>query len=285
VWTPVGAEEESIDMGVLEYVHSYSNLIKGGVDSMWMNKETGEYQFLWSPMNRIDQDSGYEQMAGWYQDGLPNLAADFPALGTYDHLSCMATVQLLSNPSMITLSGGYSGTDSLNDLLLLSNDENGDWQWHKNSVSIGQNRSEHSCLHVEYMGELGLLLAGGFRIQKNGIVPSSLSSMVFLYAEEDNNSNLGNNFDEMGNMNEARAAFGLANWGEEGLVALGGKRYGIVPGVTGSYVLMDSVEVWDKNENTWNSRDEWVMKNPLAGFGIVSMGSYSEVHGSEYCNM
>eukprot|EP00091_Calanus_sinicus_P005749 TRINITY_DN16258_c0_g1_i1.p1 TRINITY_DN16258_c0_g1~~TRINITY_DN16258_c0_g1_i1.p1 ORF type:complete len:150 (+),score=35.96 TRINITY_DN16258_c0_g1_i1:45-452(+) len=135
------------------------------------------------------------------------------------------------------------------------------------------------------MGELGLLLAGGFRIQENGIVPSSLSSMVFLSAYEDNNSDLGSYFDGMGEMNEARAAFGLANWGEEGLVALGGKRYGIVPGVTGNYVLMDSVEIWDKNENMWNFREEWVLETPLAGFGIVAMGSYSEVHGSEYCNM
>ena len=109
--------------------------------------------------------------------------------------------------------------------------------------------------------------------------------MAFLFPEEDNNSGLEESYDGIGNMNEARAAFGLANWGEEGLVALGGKKYGIVPGVTGSYVLMDSVEVWDKDENTWNSREEWVMETPLAGFGIVAMGSYSEVHGSEYCKM
>eukprot|EP00091_Calanus_sinicus_P017088 TRINITY_DN3687_c0_g1_i1.p1 TRINITY_DN3687_c0_g1~~TRINITY_DN3687_c0_g1_i1.p1 ORF type:complete len:207 (+),score=65.74 TRINITY_DN3687_c0_g1_i1:58-621(+) len=87
VWTPVGAEEEDIDMEVLEYVHSYTNMIKGGVISMWINKESGEYQFLWSPMIRTSADAGFEQMAGWYKDSVPNLTSDSPSLGTYAHLS------------------------------------------------------------------------------------------------------------------------------------------------------------------------------------------------------
>ena len=46
VWTPVSVEDESINMEVLEYVHSYDNMIKNGVTSMWLNKNTGEYEFL-----------------------------------------------------------------------------------------------------------------------------------------------------------------------------------------------------------------------------------------------
>merc|ERR1712228_678006 len=38
-------------------------------------------------------------------------------------------------------------------------------------------------------------------------------------------------------MVEGRSGFGLANWSEEGLVAIGGRKYGIFPGQSGSYLL------------------------------------------------
>ena len=34
-------EDESINMEELEYVHSYDNMIKNGLTSMWLNKNTG----------------------------------------------------------------------------------------------------------------------------------------------------------------------------------------------------------------------------------------------------
>ena len=286
VWTPVMAEEEDLDMSMLEYVHSYTNMIKDGVTSMWMNKSTGEYQFLWSPMNRKSPDVGFDQMAGWYKDSVPTLTTDFPSLGSYAHLSCLAQHPLSDGyPSMVTLSGGYNGSDSLSNLLVMSNVGEGDWQWHTNSLDIGQPRSEHSCISFDLLGESGVLLAGGFSINGGGIVPSSLSSLVFMFAENGNHDDLSNMFTGMAEMVKARAGFGLANWGEEGLVALGGKNYGIFPGVTGSYRLMDTVEIWDKNEDSWSVREEWRMGAPRAAFGIVAKGDTSEVHGSEYCNM
>ena len=109
--------------------------------------------------------------------------------------------------------------------------------------------------------------------------------MVFMFSDFGNHDDLNNVFDDLAEMREERSAFGLANWAEDGLVALGGKNYGIFPGQSGSYLLRDSVEVWDKNENSWSPRPEWLMEMPLAGFGIVAKGSYSEVHGSEYCKM
>merc|ERR1712061_61939 len=79
-----------IDMSMLEYVHSYSNMIKGGVSSMWVNQTSGEYQFLWSPMHRNGADVGFEQMAGWYFDQVPNLSPNFYDLGIYARSSCIA---------------------------------------------------------------------------------------------------------------------------------------------------------------------------------------------------
>ena len=179
----------------------------------------------------------------------------------------------------MTLSGGYNGSDSLSILLVMSNVGEGDWQWHTNSLDIGQPRSEHSCISFDLLGESGVLLAGGFSINGGGIVPSSLSSLVFMFAENGNHDDLSNMFTGMAEMVEARAGFGLANWGEEGLVALGGKNYGIFPGVTGSYRLMDTVEIWDKNEDSWSVREEWRMEAPRAAFGIVAKGDTSAVHG------
>merc|ERR1712123_378081 len=109
VWTPVETEEDDLDMDVLEYVHSYDNMIKGGVTSMWMNKNSGEFEFLYSPMHKTSPDAGADKMAGWYKSSVPNLVANSPSLGTYVDRSCLA-----QHP--------------------LSNVGDGDWQWHRNSI-------------------------------------------------------------------------------------------------------------------------------------------------------
>ena len=180
---------------------------------MWINNESGEYQFLWSPMIRTSPDAGFEQMAGWYKEGVPSLTADSPSLGTYAHLSCMAQHPLSDGyPSMVTLSGGYNGSDSVTNLLVMSNVGDGDWQWHSNSLGIGQPRSEHSCLSFDYLGESGLLVAGGFSIANNGIVPSSLGSMVFMFSEFGYHDYLNNVFNDLAEMVEESYVFGLANW-------------------------------------------------------------------------
>merc|ERR1712215_619020 len=285
-WTPVGVEDESIDMSTLEYVHSYTNMIKDGVTSMWLDKDSGEYEFLWSPMIRSDADASFEQMAGWYRDSVPNLVMESPSLGEYAYLSCLAGHTLSDGyPSMVTLSGGYNGSESLNELLIMGNLGDGDWEWHRNSILLGETRSDHACLSLDYLGESGLLVGGGYSIPTGGIVPSSLNSLQFLFSEYGNHDDLSNYFNGLTDMVEGRSGFGLANWSEEGLVAIGGRKYGIFPGQSGSYLLRDSVEVWDKNENSWSVRDEWKMDIARAGFAIVSKGSYSEVHGSEYCNL
>jgi len=282
VWTPVGVEDEDINMDVLEYVHSYDNMIKNGISSMWLNKNTGEYEFLWSPMVRNGDDAGFEEMAGWYRDQVPNLPA---TRGPYVNVSCLAQHPLSDGyPSMVTLSGGMDAEQtSLSDLLLMSN-VGAEWQWHDNSVDIGQPRTSHSCLSFDYLGESGLLLVGGYQHLKGAIAATTLGSSLFFYAEYENHEDLGNVFDGLAEMNDPRSTFGLANWGNEGLVALGGIYYGLTPGQP-TRQLLDSVEVWDRNENTWSMRTEWTLDAPRAGFGIVAKGSYSEVHGSDYCNM
>jgi len=289
VWTPVKAEDPGIDMSMLEYVHSYSNMIKGGVSSMWINKTSGEYQFLWSPMVRNGEDVGFEQMAGWYFDQVPNLSPNFYDLGMYARLSCIAGFTINNQggyPSMLSISGGYNGSDSLSDLLLMSNIGDGDWEWHFNSMDIGQPRSDHSCIRFSYLGMRGLLLAGGYSYCSTcgGAAPSTLDSLVFMFPENDNHDDLSNANTGIANMVEARSGFGLENWGEEGLVALGGREYGIFPGQSASYKLKDTVEIFDTNEDTWSLRDEWKMEAPRAGFGIITgYNSNNEVHGSEYC--
>merc|ERR1711915_439805 len=183
-WTPVGVEDESIDMSTLEYVHSYTNMIKDGVTSMWLNKDSGEYEFLWSPMIRSDTDAGFEQMAGWSRDSVPNLVMESPSLGAYAYLSCLAGHTLSDGyPSMVTLSGGYNGSESLNELLIMSNLGDGDWEWHRNSIPLGETRSDHACLSLDYLGESGLLVGGGYSIPTGGIVPSSLNSLQFLFSD------------------------------------------------------------------------------------------------------
>jgi len=284
-WNPVSTEDEDIDMTVLEYVHSYDNMIKNGVTSMWLNKNSGEYEFLWSPMMHPGGNAGAEEMVGWYRDQVPGLPA---TLGPYVNLSCLAQHRLSDGyPSMVTLSGGMDAElTSLSNLLLMSNVEDGDWQWHSNSVDIGEPRTSHSCITFDYLGESGLLVVGGHQHLKGAITATTLPSMVFLYGEQENHQDLGNVFDGLAEMRQSRSSFGLANWGADGLVALGGIYYGLTPGQS-PRKLLDSVEVWDKEENTWTSRPEWVMDSPRAAFGIVSRGSYlsNEVHGSEYCSM
>jgi len=278
-WTPVGVEDEDINMEELQYVHSYDNMIKNGVTSMWLNMNTQEYEFLWSPMTKNGEDAGWEEMAGWYRDQVPNLPA---TLGPYVDLSCLAQHPLSDGyPSMVTLSGGIDEEyTSISDLLLMSNVGGGpDWQWHYNSVNIGQPRTSHSCLSFDYIGERGVLLVGGFEHQKNAIAATTLGSSLYLYADYENHEDLSNVFDGFAEMNAPRHSFGLANWGDEGLVALGG-RYSSL-----SSRLLDSVEVWDKNENTWSMRPEWTLDIPRDGFGIVAKGVSTEVNGSEYCHM
>jgi len=278
-WTPVGVEDEDINMEELEYVHSYDNMIKNGVTSMWLNTNTQEYEFLWSPMTKNGEDAGWEEMAGWYRDQVPNLPA---TLGPYVAMSCLAQHPLSDGyPSMVTLSGGIDAEQtSIADLLLMSNVGGGpDWQWHNNSVNIGQPRTSHSCLSFDYLGESGLLLVGGFEHQKNAIAAITLGSSLYLYADFENHEDLSNVFDGIAEMNDPRHSFGLANWGDEGLVAIGG-RYSSL-----SSRLLDSVEVWDKNENTWSMRPEWTLDKPRDGFGIVAKGVSTEVIGSEYCHM
>ena len=278
-WTPVGVEDEDINMEELQYVHSYDNMIKNGVTSMWLNMNTQEYEFLWSPMTKNGEDAGWEEMGGWYRDQVPNLPA---TLGPYVDLSCLAQHPLSDGyPSMVTLSGGIDEEyTSISDLLLMSNVGGGpDWQWHYNSVNIGQPRTSHSCLSFDYIGERGVLLVGGFEHQKNAIAATTLGSSLYLYADYENHEDLSNVFDGIAEMNAPRHSFGLANWGDEGLVALGG-RYSSL-----SSRLLDSVEVWDKNENTWSMRPEWTLDIPRDGFGIVAKGVSTEVNGSEYCHM
>jgi len=90
-----------------------------------------------------------------------------------------------------------------------------------------------------------------------------------FYAEYENHENLDHVFNGLAEKNDPRSTFGLANWGDEGLVALGGIYYSLSPGQN-SRQLLDSVEVWDRNENTWSRRPEWKLDAPRAGFGIVA---------------
>ena len=55
-------------------------------------------------MVKNGEDAGFEEMAGWYRDQVPNLPA---TLGSYVNVSCLAQHPLSDGyPSMITLSGG-----------------------------------------------------------------------------------------------------------------------------------------------------------------------------------
>ena len=198
--------------------------------------------------------------------------------------SCLAQHPLSDGyPSMVTLSGGMNDEyASIPDLLLMSNVGGGpEWQWHYNSVDIGQPRTSHSCISFDYLGERGVLLVGGYNHEKNAIETRTLGNSLYLYADFENHEDLGNTFDGFAEMITPRHTFGLANWGDEGLVALGGR----FSTLSSHSQLLDSVEVWDKNENTWSMRPEWSLDTLRAGFGIVAKGVSTEVNGSEYCRM
>merc|ERR1719347_84062 len=280
VWRPMGLYEEDIVMADLEFVTMFANYMGGGLKSVWRNKTTGMYDFLWAP--GAAQDDG--AMVGWMRHSTP-ASLDSAALGSEPRLSCVVQPVFSSDgyPIMVTFSGGFDTDHSLDQVLIDDahvDDEDPYHEWKNNSIGLGQPRSEHSCTKFEMLGTGGVLLVGGFSLKSGSDTRTTLPTMEFLFPDPGAHSDIGNIFRGFQPMKQPRAGFGLADWGYDGLVAIGGKTYWSRV----SYELLDSVEMWDKVEDTWAIREEWQMESPRAGFGIVNKGFSNEVQGSDYCS-
>merc|ERR1711936_113332 len=282
VWLPMGLYDEDINLAELEFVTMFANYMGGGLKSMWRNKTSGNYDWLWAP--GAAEDGG--GMVGWLRQSTPD-SVEGGALGSDPGLACVAQPEFSSDgyPLMTTISGGFDTDHSL-DMLIIDDahvdDDNPFHEWKDNSIGLGQPRSGHSCRKFEMLGTGGVLLAGGFSLESGSSTPTNLDTMEFMFPDPGAHSDIANTFRGFQPMQQPRAGFGLADWGEDGLVAIGGKVYTAWP----DYTLLDSVEVWDKVEDLWVVREEWRLVNPLAGFGVVSKGRYdsNEVHGSDYCS-
>jgi len=287
-WRPMGLRDGDINMSELEFVSMFENYMGGGLQSVWKNKTTGMYDMLWAPGN---QEAG--EMVGWKRlkpaDMYPP-SLDGGALGSHPKLSCVVQPDFSDGyPLMITFSGGFDADHSLDQLLIddahvdVDDDNPYNHEWKNNSIGLGQPRSEHSCKEYEVLGTAGLLVVGGFSKESGSDTATTLDTMEFLFPDPGAHSDIANSFQGLQNMQEPRAGFGLADWGNFSLVAIGGKAY--TAGSWPNYTLLDSVEVWDKVEDIWSVRKEWMMDFPRAGFGIISKGPYdNEVLGSEYCS-
>ena len=137
-------------------------------------------------------------------------------------------------------------------------------------------------MKYKMMGIDGFLVAGGFSVRPDLDEPITWETMEFFYADEDDHSEYTHVFTGTAQMRQPRSNFGLADWGEEGLVAVGGRVYG---GSLTEYELLDSVEIWDINEDIWTLRDEWKMPQARAGFATLTKGYMSaQVVGADYCS-
>merc|ERR1712212_974998 len=123
----------------LEFITMYDNYMGGGLASMWRNKTSGMYDFLWAPGAALDDG----EMVGWMgHDTQPSISGD--ALGSDPRLSCVA--QPIFNdgyPYMTTFSGGFD--------------------------------TDHSRSRMKLLGTGGLLVVGGFSQDTGSGSPSTLS--------------------------------------------------------------------------------------------------------------
>jgi len=279
-WRAVGLYDKTIDMSELEFVDMYENYKAGALTSMWKNKTSGMFDFLWTP-GQLDPDSG--EMVGWMRDDIPSI--NIEALGADPDLCCVEQPVFPGGyPYMTTISGGFYEGHSLDQMLIMDShlkDFPDGWEWKNNSRSLHEPRSGHACLKINFLGTKGLLVAGGFAVNEDAEEASTLSSLEFFFGDDDNLSDLPNAFEGLQSMSQPRANFGLVSWGEDALVAVGGKTY---DGHYPDYKLLDSVEIWDKTEDVWSVREEWKLETPRADFGIATRGFNDGIVASDYCS-
>ena len=161
------------------------------------------YDMLWAPRSEENSlEMTGRQLLKPAEQYPPSL--DAGDLGSHPKLSCVAQPDFPDGyPLMITFSGGFDTDHSLDQLLIDDAHVDDDNPYHhewKNSIGLGQSRSEHYYKEYDLLGTRGLLTVGGFTKASGSDTPTTLDTMEYMFADYGDHSDIANTYQGLPNM-------------------------------------------------------------------------------------